>query len=147
MAWITLTEAAALTAVNAPTLEAARTAAIATGQADPLPLVIAQVVNQVRGSVGASGRYRLGADGTIPSKLEAAALDLLAVRLLGRLDLEISDAKRTLYKTAEDTLRAVAAGNFDIEEPLIPSDEPSSAPTPRITRRRLRYERRDADGI
>lgn len=147
MSWNTLTEADALTVVNAPTLAAARTAAVQDGQADPLPLVITQVVDQVRGSVGASGKYILGPAGTIPSKLAAAALDLLAVRLLGRLDLEISEAKQKLYASAEATLRAVAKGEFDIEEPEIPSEEPSSAPRPRITPRSRSFRRQDGDGV
>lgn len=146
MSWITLTEADALTVVNAPTLAAARTAATKAGQADPLPAVLTQVTDQVRGSVGASGRYALGEAGTLPAKLRSTALDLLAVRLLGRLDLPISDAKQTLYKSAEATLKAVAAGSFDIEEPLILSDEASSTPKPRITARTRTFSREDGDG-
>lgn len=146
MSWIILTEADALTVVNAPTLNAARTAAIKAGQADPLPAVLTQVTDQVRGSVGASGRYALGEAGTLPAKLRSTALDLLAVRLLGRLDLDISDAKQTLYKSAEATLKAVAEGRFDIEEPEIASTEPSSSPTPRITKRTRTFSRADGDG-
>lgn len=146
MSWDPISEADALTVVNAPTLAAARTAAIQDGQGDPLPATIKQVVDQVRGSVGAAGKYILGPAGTVPSKLVAAALDLLAVRLLARLDLEISAAKEKLYASAEATLKAVAAGNFDIEEPEIPSDEPTTAPRPRITPRPRTHRREDGDG-
>lgn len=147
MPWIALTEADALTVVNAPTLAAARTKALKAGQADPLIDTIQQVVDLVRGSVGASGKFQLGAAGTLPAKLKAPALDLLAVRVLNRLDLEPEKGKLLLYASAEATLRAVAAGTFDIEEPIVASDEPSSTPRPRITKRTRTHSRADADGI
>jgi hypothetical protein len=146
MPWIEIEEAAALTAVNAPTLEATRTKAKKAGQADPLTETIAKVVALVHGAVAASGRYILGPEGTIPARLEATALDILAVRMLGRLDLEIPQAKELLYKSAEATLKAVAAGTFDCDVPLVPSAEPSSAPTPRIKPRCRRFRRQDGDG-
>jgi hypothetical protein len=146
MAWITLTEADALTGLNAKLLDALRTRVKAAGQADPLPLVIVQVVDQVRGAVGASGRYTLGEGATIPAKLKAAALDLLAIRLMNRLDMDLSEGKMTLYKSAEATLRDVRDGRFDIEEPLVRSEEASSAPKPRITARTRTFSRADGDG-
>lgn len=146
MAWITLTEADALTVLNAKILEAARARVLAATQVDPLPPVIVQVVDQVRGSVGASGRYALGEGSTLPAKLKATALDILAVRLLGRLDQEIGEAKMTLYKSAEATLRAVAEGRFDIEEPLVATTEESAHRRPRIKPRVRTYRREDGDG-
>lgn len=140
MSWITLTEADALTVVNAKLLAAARTKALADGQADPLTDTIQQVVDRVRGAVGASGRYVLGTGETIPQKLKSTALDILAVRMLSRLDIEPEKGKLLLYDSAEAVLKDVRDGQFNIEEPLTPTTEVSSAHTPRITPR----VRRDA---
>ena len=135
MSWITLTEADALTVVNSPTLVAARTKALKAGQADPLTDTLQQVVDRVRGAVGASGRYILGEGATIPQKLKATALDLFAVRMLTRLDIDPEKAKVMLYDSAEAVLKDVRDGHFNIEEPLTPTTEVSSSHTPRITPR------------
>ncbi len=146
MAWISLSEADALSVVNAKLLEAARTKVIAAGQPDPLFEKLVQAVGRVRGAVGASGKYILGAGDTIPGKLKSTTLDLFAVMILARLDLEISEAKNTLYKSAEAVLRDVRDGAFDIEEPLERTDEKSAARSPRITPRPRKFTREDADG-
>lgn len=144
--WIPLTEADALTVVNAKLLDASRTKALAAGQADPLIDTLQQVIDQVRGAVGACKANTLGAAGTIPQKLKGTALDLFAVRITNRLDIDPSESKLLLYKTAEATLRAVAACSFDIEEPVETTEEISASPTPRITPRCRQFTRRDGDG-
>lgn len=146
MSWITLTEADALTVVNAKLLDAARTKALAAGQPDPLDETLLQVIDQVRGAVGGCKANVLGAAGTIPQKLKGTALDLFAVRITNRLDIDPSESKLLLYKSAEATLRAVAACSFDIEEPVEKTPEVSSSPAPRITPRCRHFTRRDGDG-
>lgn len=147
MAWITLTEADALTVVNAKMLDAARTKALAAGQADPLVDTLLQVVDQVRGAVGGCKANVLGAAGTIPQKLKGAALDIFAVRITNRLDIDPSESKLLLFKSAESTLRAVAACAFDIEEPVTPTEETSGgAYTPAVSGRERQWGRDAQDG-
>lgn len=149
MAWITLTEADALTVVNAKLLTAARTKALAEGQEDPLFATLTGVIGFVRGKVGACKNNTLGAGDTIPSKLKRTTLNIFAYEILGRLDLdpEPGSVKEKLYNTAIKTLDAAAACDFDIEEPLTPTEEKSSSSgRPRITPRCHRFSREDGDG-
>lgn len=147
MAWIILTEADALSVVNAKLLEAARTKVVASGQPDPLVEKLAQTVGDVRGAVAASGKWVLGAGDTIPSRLKGTALDLFAVRILGRLDLEVSTVKMDLYKSAERKLEAVRKGTDSIEEAATPSEETPQSYTPEVSGRERQWGRDAQDGI
>lgn len=145
MAWISLTEAHVLTVLSGPELAGYRAAATATGQADPVQPALDQVTDLVRGFVGKVAT--LGAAGTIPSKLLAPALDLVAVRIMQRVGKNPADVRQKAADTAMSLLRSVAAGSFDIEEPTTPSTETSSVPSPAITPRTRRFTRADEEGL
>jgi hypothetical protein len=144
--WITLSENDAHSVVNVPLMKAAREKVVLSGQPDPLVEKLSQAIGRVRGAIGASGKYILGAGETVPPRLKATTLDLFAVMILGRLDLEISEVKMTLYKSAEATLRDVRDGTFAIDDPETPTAETESSPTPRITPRCRHFTREDGDG-
>jgi hypothetical protein len=147
MAWITLTEADALTVVNAKLLDAARTKALAAGQADPLAEKLSQAIGRVRGAIGASGKYTLGAGETIPSRLKQTTLDLFAVPMLARLDVDPEKGKVMLYESAEAVLNDVKNGKFDIDEALTPTEETSSGSyTPEVCGRERQWGRDAQDG-
>lgn len=145
--WIILTENDALSVVNVKLLQAARDKVIALGQPDPLPEKLSQAIGKVRGAVGASGKYTLGAGETIPPRLKATTLDLFAVMILGRLDLEISEVKMTLYKSAEATLRDVRDGSFAIDDPETPTTETDQSFTPMVSGRDREWGRGYQDGV
>lgn len=138
MAWKTLSEEQVRTRLSGPELAALRTAALAAGQEDPLPEVIAQVTGEVRGYVAACSANRLGPAGTIPPQLESAALALIRYRLAGRLPVRtlMTDDRRTEREAAERLLRDVAACKFAVEAPAdagpekLPSPRPSIRPKP-----------------
>ncbi|MDR1304469.1 MAG: DUF1320 family protein [Verrucomicrobiales bacterium] len=126
MNWITITETAVQTRLTGAELNAFRTAAMAVGQGDPLPEVIAQVTDQVRGYVAACPNNALGATGTIPKRLLASALDIIRYRVATRLPqmAGLIDALREgEYKDALTLLRAVAACNYAIEDPAADGDD------------------------
>ena len=125
MAWITPAESDVLTVLSEAELATYRAAALASGQSDPLAPTLAQVVDMVRGYVGAYRPNTLGVPGTIPQKLLAPALDLVAVRLLER----------------------VASGEFNIEEPVEATDEITSAPSPTIEAHHRRFSWREEEGV
>lgn len=141
--WIILTENDAHSVVNASLMKAAREKVIAAGQPDPLVEKLSQAIGKVRGAIGASGKYTLGAGETVPPRLKATTLDLFAVMILGRLDLEISEVKTTLYKSAEATLRDVRDGSFAIDDPETPTTESEQRRRPRIKARVRSYRRQD----
>src|ERR1700692_304874 len=94
MAWIIPAEADVLTALSESELSTYRAAATASGQADPLAPTLAQVADLVRGYVGAYKANTLGLPGTIPQKLLAPALDLVAVRLPQRVGVSPKDVRQ-----------------------------------------------------
>lgn len=148
MAWVTLTENDAFSAVNVKLIAAARTKVIAEGQPDPVFEQLSAAIGRVRGAIGASGKYTLGAGETIPFKLKGTTLGLFGVMILGRLDLDVSEVKMTLYKSAEAVLRDVRDGTFDTEEPVTPTEEASSGNyTPEVSGRERQWGRDAQDGV
>jgi hypothetical protein len=147
MAWITPTENDLLTAFSETELAAYRAAALAGGQADPVAPTLAQVVDLVRGYVGAYRPNTLGSDGTIPQKLLAPAIDLVAVRLPQRVGVPPKEVRKAAGDQAVRLLEQVAAGVFNIEEPDEVSTETTAAPGPSIRARRPRFTPRDEEGL
>lgn len=145
--WITITEADVLTVLSGPELDAYRNAAKAVGQADPVAPTLAQVAALVRGYVGACARNRLGASGTIPEKLLAPALDLVALRLPQRVRINPNDARKTNAMAALKLLEQAAAGQFDIEEPIdVDSESGASGSTPTISARAAQFRASQQEG-
>jgi hypothetical protein len=147
MAWIIPSENDLLTSLSETELAAYRAAALASGQADPVAPTLAQVVDLVRGYVGAYRPNTLGEAGTIPQKLLAPAIDLAAVRLPQRVGVPPKDVRKSAADAAVRLLEQVAAGVFNIEEPDTTSTEITSAPTPTIQARRPRFDRRQEEGL
>jgi hypothetical protein len=118
MSWISISEEHLAERLSAPEINAAKT--VALGGGDPIPEVLAAVVAEVRGRVAAHPRNRLGAEGTIPEELRAAALAIARWRVLSRLPgirMLQDDARRLEYTDALALLSAVARGDFAIEQP------------------------------
>jgi hypothetical protein len=136
-----------LTALSETELATYRAAALASGQADPLAPTLAQVVDLVRGYVGAYRPNTLGPDGTIPQKLLAPAIDLVAVRLPQRVGVPPKDVRKSAADQAVRLLERVAAGEFNIEEPATATEETTSAPRPTICAHRPRFNFHEEEGI
>ena len=147
MAWITPAESDLLTAFSETELATYRAAALASGQADPVAPTLAQVVDLVRGYVGAYKPNTLGPPGTIPQKLLAPALDLASVRLPQRVGVPPKEVRQAAAQSAVRLLERVAAGIFNIEEPLVPTSETTEAPRPTIEARRRHFTPRSEEGV
>ena len=85
--------------------------------------------------------------GTIPQKLLAPALDLVAVRLPQRVGVPPKDVRKSAADQAVRLLEQVAAGVFNIEEPDSPSLETTSAPRPSIVARHRHFTQRSEEGV
>lgn len=147
MAWIIPAESDVLTVLSETELATYRAAATASGQTDPLAPTLAQVVDLVRGYVGAYRPNTLGLPGTIPQKLLAPALDLVAVRLPQRVGVSPKEVRQLAANRAVRLLEQVAAGIFNIEEPDSPSLETTSAPRPSISANAREFTRCTEEGL
>ncbi len=147
MAWITIDEEDVLTVLCSPELEGYRAAALETGQADPVQPAISQVADLVRGYVGGNPANQLGAAGTIPQKLLAPALDIIAVRIPQRVGQTPASVRKTAEENAIRLLEQVAGGKFSIEEPVVKSTENENAASPSWKARRRFFGRHSQDGI
>ena len=136
-----------MTVLSEAELATYRAAALASGQSDPLAPTLAQVVDLVRGYVGAFRPNTLGLPGTIPQKLLAPALDVVAVRLPQRVGVSPKEVRQTAAASAVRLLERVAAGEFNIEEPDEATPEITSAPTPTITSHHRRFSWREEEGL
>ena len=148
MSWIAITETQVRTRRTGPELAALKTAALAPGQADPLPAVIAGVIQRVRGYCAAGG-FALGAGETIPGRLEDAALALIRFELAGRLPVAamLTEDRRKAAEDARALLRDVARGLFAIDVPDTPTTEVSNAPRPSVTRATRTFGITDQNGL
>jgi len=123
--WIELTEADVLRKLAAPELEAARTAVLDAGQADPLAEVIEEIVREVRGRVAACARNVLGEGSTIPDECQAAALARIRFELATRLPggVLLDEDRRTANANAIAFLRDVASCDVAIVQPDTASED------------------------
>jgi hypothetical protein len=148
MAWILITEAALLTAISGDELTGYREAALAEDQPDPVQPTIDQVTNLVRGYVGGWKSNQLGPVGTIPEKLLAPAVDIIVCRIPSRVGKTPKKGRETAQENAIKLLEQVAAGKFDIEEPVeLAPEQPSGGGRPSFSGRPRRDVRRESSGL
>ena len=148
MAWITVTEDDVKTRLAGAEVTALKSAALASGQSDPLPEIISQCVDEVRGYIAACDENELEEGEKIPQKLLAATLALIryrmATRIPGRL---LNEERKQEYTDAIRLLERVSECKFAIEEPETVEDETTATPTPSISGNTRRFTRETQDGI
>lgn len=112
--WIPLTVSDIERHLAAPQVKALRERALAPGQPDPLPEILASVVAEVRAAVASQPRHRLSADPTLlPPELRlTAVLRALAVAQARLPGLSLSPDQEALAQQAERTLVRVANGSL-----------------------------------
>lgn len=148
MAWITLSINDVKTRLAGAEVEALQEAALAVGQADPLPEIIRQAIIEVRGYVAACRENTLGAGDTIPEELKSAALDLIRHRVCTRLPVQLlTEERKEEYRNALTLLRDAAACRFTLEQPATASTAVLPSPKPSIKSRPLSFDRQSQDGV
>lgn len=130
MSWITLTETDVITKLSGPEIAAMKTAALQSGQANPLPPIIEQIVTELRGYLGACENNVLGLAGTIPDELEGAAISRIRFELATRLPVKslLTDDRREANRAALTLLRDVAACKFAVVQPEDGDEGPQPHP-------------------
>lgn len=113
MSWITLTAGDVLGAFGA----SEKVAYDAKRGDDTLPGIVTGVVAEVRGYVGV--KHNLGPAGTLPEELRETAIIIARHRFLTTLpsDKLITEQRQKEHDRAEARLKAVASGEFSVQDP------------------------------
>ncbi len=119
MSWIAL-DAAAIRTRLTDLERGAFAGSEALGEAayDPLPEIITAVTSLVRGYVAGCASNPMGPDGTIPSRLESAAVSIVRYQLLARLPVNAAafmEQRRKEYEDAIALLKDVSACKFAVD--------------------------------
>lgn len=148
MSWQTLSVDNVKTRLTGPELSALQSAALASGQEDPLPEIITTVVDEVRGYISAGG-HTLETGTTVPSKLVSASLAIIRYRLATRLPVKslLDENRIREYQDAVKLLERVADGRFAIEEPVTATSEVQGGSSPSMSSKTRIFTNSDEDGI
>lgn len=144
--WITISSDDVKTRLAGAEVAAFSQRALATGQADPLPEITAQVVREVRGHV-AGGGGTLGEGLTLPDELLGAAVDIVAFRLTTRLGLPVKEDRRLAYEHARSLMGQVGRGEFAIVAPETVAAAQASGARPAHTQRQRHHTREAQEGL
>lgn len=127
MAWRTITADDVRGALSAPELAAYNTAAIGSGQ-DPLADITGTAVHEARAHIADCAANTLPTGNTVPDRVVHHLLAIIRFRMLTRLDLDVSDARKMEYNEAKKFFIRVAECKVSIEQPDGGAIEESSAP-------------------
>lgn len=152
MSWITLTETNLITKLSGPEIAAMKTAALQSGQTNPLPGIITQIVREVRGYVAGCSANTLGDGETIPDELEGAAINRIRYELATRLPVPslLTKAREDANSAAVALFRDTAACRFKIVPPTeaAPAEEQAaSVVSPSISQPCRQFSKTKQDGI
>lgn len=131
-------------------VDALRQEALAVGQTDPMPRIITEVTNALRGAIAFSGRYTLDADATkIPNGLKEEAVKKIVRVMKGRLEMPLSEDEKRDDEIYEARLKALVKGEWPVDEPdtpLSPVPVQSASASPRIKAKSREFSRAGQDG-
>lgn len=132
MDWITINEALVASRFSQAEWSAFKNAAKAVSGSDVITDAIRDVVNEVRGDILSSGKYSVGAEGTMDPGLVNATLEILRSVLAARLPnaaVVFDKLRDNLLKAARDKLDLVRTGKAYVSPPTTAgadSPEPDS---------------------
>jgi hypothetical protein len=134
MAWISITDDTITSALSGPEIDALRTAALESGQDDPMGAMLEQVARLIRGKC-AAGSIVLGDGLTIPDELISTAQTIVRWEALTRLPgvgMLQDDARRLSYEKALKLLDDVTNGKFYVvpATTAAPDEEQAGGPAP-----------------
>lgn len=147
--WTTITEADLLARKMAPLMRALRTAALATGQSDPVDEISADMVQRVRTKIASCATNTVDEDATtVPVSLKALVCRMIIREAKGRLEMPLTEDERKQMDVDERDLTAIAACNLVVEQPdtAITPEVQVVQPGPVISARARRFSREQQDG-
>lgn len=134
MLWITLSSTALNDAKAAQLIAAVQNTCLASGQTDPVPNLISQVVEELRGAIGFSGKYQVSAtDSTIPPNLKDMAVQKIIRICLRRINQTLTQDDRDDETSYQKRLDLIRRGDWPIDQPDDPLDASPSTPLGRVS--------------
>ena len=154
-AWITLTVTDLPVAKVSALVDQLGSAALGTGQANPLPEIIANVTARIRAEIAAGGKTTLDAVATkIPPSLKSLALRMVLREGQSRLNalgaLPLADDEKEEWRQDIRYLERIADGDITVEATDNPESSPTvqaTTPRPLITPRARNFDRSQTDGV
>lgn len=150
MSWTTITDDDLNHTKLAPLVSALRTAALATGQSDPVDAITSTCIDRVRRKIAACRTNQVDSDTTkIPQSLKALTCRMIIREAKDRLEIELTETEKKQWDVDERELNAIAACEMpvdatdDAEAPEVQSTQPG----PTICGRSKRFSRAQQDGV
>ena len=130
---------------------ALREEALAVGQTDPMPRIIADVTREIRDAIGFSGRYTLDANpASLPNGLKEIAVKKVVRDMKGRLQQALDKDEETDAEIYEARLKALVKGEWPVGEPdtpLSPVPVQTASASPRIKTKVRAFSRENQEGV
>lgn len=145
MPWSTVTESEVLQELSPSENTALENVHISGGT---LAGILSRAINAARGAV-LSGGGTLGAAGTVPDSLKSDVIAIARWRFLtsiSQLKALQTEERKDLYRDAEEKLKLVASGDYQVEDPGT-SDQATSGPGPSMTARTTTFDLESQDGL
>lgn len=134
MLWISITAPSLNDAKAAPLLAAVANTCLAAAQQDPTPALISQIVEELRGAIGFSGKYGVSAtDGTIPPNLKDLAVQKIIRICKRRLEQTLTQDDTADESTYQKRLDYIRRGEWPIDQPDDPLATAPSTPKGRVS--------------
>lgn len=112
MAWVKPTIRDLTTALSAAEVDAYSRSA---DYADAVSAVLEQTVQAARGFICAGGLSLPSETGSVPASLITFVTDYAVFKLLKRMDVPVSEDRRTAYRDALAVFQKIAAGQMRVE--------------------------------
>lgn len=124
--WTPITEADLKDTKVAALVDACRTAALGTGQTDPMPGIIANVVARIRAEIKGCSKNTLDANtAKIPADLKSLACRMVVREMQSRLRLALKDDEKEEWRQDVRYLERIASCDVPVAAP----DDPESTPS------------------
>lgn len=144
MAWQTITTDDVLTQITDLERDLYNDLLTADGQDDPLPEIIAGVVQEVRNGIAQNQRNTLGTGATIPTGALHHALAMVRYRFITRVPgVDIDDTRKEAYRDALTWLRSAPL----VEKPDDAAETQLGGSRPTYSPRCRRFTRENMNGI
>lgn len=151
MSWTTITIADLKDAKVSALVEACRTAALGSGQTDPVPNIIANVTARIRAEISGCAQNVLDADtAKIPADLKSLAARMIMREAMSRLQQQLTEDEREEQRNDLRYLERIAKCDVPVgapDTPLTTTEVQSAAGTPRMTARARNFGRAYEDGV
>jgi hypothetical protein len=149
--WTNITEADLKDAKVAALVDACRTAALGAGQTDPMPNVIAGVIQRIRDEIKGCARNVLDLDPTkIPAGLKALAARMVVREMQSRLRIQLKPDETEEWRQDVRYLERIAKCEVPVAVPDNPETSPtvqSSAPAPAMYTPTRKFSEDGQDGL